>query len=109
MNWELAGVLVLLLAGWFWWDSIQKRELAVQAVRQVCQRAGVQLLDDSVSLGRIRLARDQNQRVTFSRDFNFEYSDTGDNRMPGRVYLLGNRILDIQLIQTSAPDAMMED
>ncbi len=101
MSWELAGLILLLLTGWFWWDGIKKRELAVQAARIVCQRAGVQFLDDTVSLGRIRLGRDRNQRVQLSRDFNFEYSDTGDNRMPGRIYMLGNQVLDIQLIQTS--------
>lgn len=100
MSWELFGLILLLLAAWFWWDSIKKRELAVQAARLVCQRAGVQFLDDTVSLGRLRLGRDANQRVQFSRDFIFEYSDTGDNRMPGRVYLLGDQVLDIQLIQT---------
>lgn len=101
MSFELAGILLMVLAAWFWLDSIKKRDLAVQAARVVCQRAGVQLLDDTVALGRLRLGRDENQRVRFGRDFNFEYSDTGDNRMPGRVYLLGDRILDIQLIQTS--------
>jgi hypothetical protein len=100
MNWELAGVLFLTAAGWFWWDGSRKRELAVQAARALCQRAGVQLLDDTVALGAMRLRRDQDQRVRVMRDFVFEYSDTGDNRMPGRIYLLGERILDIQLIQT---------
>jgi hypothetical protein len=101
MSWELAGVILLVLTGWFWWDGSKKRELAVQAARFVCQRAGVQLLDDTVALGGIRLQRDDGQRMRIGRDFNFEYSDTGDNRMPGRVYLLGDRVLDIQLIQTT--------
>jgi hypothetical protein len=101
MNWELVGVMVLIAAGWLWWDGSRKRELAVHAARAVCQRAGVQLLDDTVALGTMRLRRDENQRMSILRDFIFEYSDTGDNRMPGRVSLLGERILDIQLIQTS--------
>lgn len=100
MTWELAGIALLLLAGWFWWDGTQKRELAIQAARGVCRQAGVQLLDDTVALARLRLGRDANQRAQLAREFSFEYSDTGDNRMPGRVYLLGARILDIQLIQT---------
>lgn len=99
MSLELVGVILLLAVGWFWWDSIKKRELAIQAARVVCHRSGVQFLDDTVSLDRIRLRRDQNQRVNFSRDFAFEYSDTGDNRMPGRVYLLGDQVLDVTLIR----------
>lgn len=101
MTWEMVGIALLLGGGWFWWDGIKKRELAVQAARIVCQRAGVQLLDDTVALDTLRLGRDENQRVRISRDFRFEYSDTGDNRMPGRVLLLGDRVLDIQLIQTA--------
>jgi hypothetical protein len=101
MSWELAGVIALLLAAWLWWDGIKKRESAIQSARVVCQRAGVQLLDDTVSLGGIRLGRDENQRVRLARDYRFEYTDTGDNRMPGRVFLLGDRVLDIQLIQTA--------
>jgi hypothetical protein len=101
MSWELAGVIALLLAGWLWWDGIKKREAAIRAARAVCQRAGVQLLDETVSLGGMRLGRDEDQRVRLARDFRFEYTDTGDNRMPGRVFLLGDRVLDIQLIQTA--------
>lgn len=99
MSLELIGIILLLAAGWFWWDSIKKRELAIQAARFVCQQAGVQFLDETVSLERIRFKRDHNQRVNFSRDFAFEYSDTGDNRMPGRVYILGDRVLDVNLIR----------
>jgi len=101
MTWEAVGIAILLAGGWFWWDGIKKRELAIQAARIVCQRAGVQLLDDTVALLSLRLGRDENQRARLSRDFRFEYSDTGDNRMPGRVLLLGDRVIDIQLIQTS--------
>jgi hypothetical protein len=101
MSWELAAALLLLAAGWLWWDGSRKRELAVAAARAVCQRSGVQLLDDTVALGGMGLARDERQQMRIRRDFNFEYSDTGDNRMPGRVYLLGERILDIQLIQVA--------
>jgi hypothetical protein len=101
MSWELAGVIALLLAGWLWWDGIRKRELAVRMARSVCQRAGVQLLDDTVALASLGFARDENQRLCLTRDFRFEYSDTGDNRMPGRVCLLGDQVSDIQLIQTA--------
>ncbi len=99
MSLELVGVLILLGVGWFWWDSVKKREMAVLTARAVCQRSGVQFLDDTVSLDRLALGRDHNQRVAIRRDFAFEYSDTGDNRMPGRVYLLGSQVLDVNLIR----------
>ena len=98
MSWEILITAVLLLVGWFWWDSLNKRELAIRAARSVCQQAGVQLLDESVSLKKLGLGRDGYQRVQFQRTFAFEYSDTGDNRLPGYVYLLGARVLDVNLI-----------
>jgi hypothetical protein len=97
------GLLLVLFGvlAWFWWDGLQKRELAIQAARQACDRAGVQFLDESVALRRMRLRRDDDQRASVYREFAFEYSTVGDDRQPGRVYLLGRRILSTSLIQTS--------
>lgn len=101
MSWELWLLGLLLLAGGFWWDGLQKREIAVRTARNACARAGVQFLDDSVVLLKLRLARDDNQRSRFYRQFGFEFSTTGDNRHPGRIYLLGARLLDVNLILPS--------
>lgn len=98
MNWELALTAALVCAGWFWWDGLNKRELAIRAARIICQKAGVQLLDETVALKRLRFVRDDNQRVRIQRQFVFEYSDTGDNRLPGYVYLMGDRVVDANLI-----------
>lgn len=95
-EWLLLASLALL--AWFWWDSLQKRELAIQAARAVCERAGVQLLDDSVAVSKMKLRRDANQRARVYREFSFEYSSVGDDRQAGRVYLLGERILSADLI-----------
>lgn len=104
MSWEIWVSAALFAAAWLWWDSLQKRELAIMAARRVCQQAGVQFLDETVSQARLRLRRDDNQRATLYREFVFEFSDTGDNRLPGRVYLLGNRILDVNLILPARPE-----
>jgi hypothetical protein len=90
-------VLALGALGLFWWEGLKKRELAVQAARQVCTRAGVQLLDETVILKGMKPRRDDNQRLSLWREFRFEYSDTGDNRLPGTVVMLGNRILSVDL------------
>ncbi len=95
-EWLVVGGLLVL--GGLWWDGLQKRELAIQAARRVCQQAGVQLLDETVSLDRLRLRRDDRQQLRLYREYAFEYSDTGDNRLPGRVYLLGGEVLDVNLV-----------
>lgn len=94
------GLLLAGLAGLgaFWWDGLQKRELALQAARRACDLAGVQFLDETVALRKMTLRRDTNMRTRIYREFSFEYSSVGDDRQAGRVYLLGNRILSADLI-----------
>lgn len=90
-------VMVLAALGLFWWEGLKKRELAIQAARLICQRAGVQLLDETVVLKGLKPRRDENQRLSLRREFRFEYSDTGDNRLPGLVVMLGNKVLSVDL------------
>lgn len=91
----LAGLAAL---GAFWWDSLQKREIALQAARRACEQAGVQFLDESVALKKMALRRDADMRAQLYREFSFEYSSLGDDRQAGRVYLLGRRLLSADLI-----------
>lgn len=98
MSSELLLLASLAGMGWFWWDSLQKRELAVRAARAVCERASVQFLDDSVALSRMKLRRDSNQRARVYREYSFDYSSVGDDRQAGRVYLLGEIVLSADLI-----------
>ncbi len=95
------GLLLLLLAAlmWFWWDSLQKREIALAAARLACERAGVQFLDASVALRKLRLRRDSEQRARLHREYAFEYSTEGDDRQPGWIWLLGARVVDVTLVE----------
>ncbi len=100
MSTEWLVVALLAAIGWLWWDGLKKREQAIAAARGSCRQAGVQLLDDTVSQKVLRLRRDDDRRVRLYREFGFEYTDTGDNRLPGRVYLLGERVLEVNLLIT---------
>lgn len=95
------GLLLLLFAAlaWFWWDGLQKREIALATARQACERAGLQFLDASVALRKIRLRRDADQRVRIHREYGFEYSTEGDDRQPGWVWLLGARVVNVTLVE----------
>jgi len=98
---SLEGLLLTLLAAltWFWWDSLQKREIALARARLACEQAGVQFLDASVALRKLKLRRDSMQRARFYREYAFEYSTQGDDRQPGRVWLLGARVTDVTLLE----------
>lgn len=87
--------IFLLLAGfgvWFWLDSLKAREIGVQAAQSACADEGLQLLDETVVSHAVKLARDDEGRLQLRRIYDFEYSDTGDNRRHGSVTLLGHQV-----------------
>ncbi|MDR3390619.1 MAG: DUF3301 domain-containing protein [Sulfuriferula sp.] len=95
MEW---GILAIVLAlAWFWLDSMKCHDVAVAAARRVALSGNVQLLDDTVALDKIRLARDDDARVGLRRIYRFEFSDTGDNRCGGVVVLHNSQVETVNL------------
>jgi hypothetical protein len=94
---ELAALLLFLVAGWFWLDSLRARDVALDGARRACEAEGVQLLDWTVALRRIRLGRDEEGRRGFQRTYEFELSDTGNNRIGGSITVLGRQLLSLNL------------
>lgn len=90
---EVVALAVLCLAAWLWLDSIRVREAGVQAARAACRREGVQLLDDTVSIRSVRLGRNDDGRLRLKRIYDFEFSDSGDDRQQGSVMLLGREVV----------------
>jgi hypothetical protein len=88
-------ILVVLLAelAWLWLDSLKVREAAVKAARAACESEGLLLLDDTVAIASVKLGRDADGHLKLQRTYDFEYSDTGDNRRNGSVVLLGRRVV----------------
>lgn len=89
---ELAGLILLLLLGWLWYDSLNVREIAVRAAREACQSENLLFLDDTVGIRSLKLARDGEGRVQLQRAYDFEFSDTGNNRLRGSMVMLGKRV-----------------
>ena len=92
---ELLQLLVLVFlaaAVWLRLDSLKVREIGVKAAQRACADEGLQFLDDTVAIRSLRLVRDDDGRLRLRRIYGFEYSDTGDNRRPGTVTLLGQRV-----------------
>lgn len=94
---EITGILVLAAIAALWLDSIRVREAAVHAARVACTAEGLQLLDDTVAIASLKPARDESGRLGLMRAYDFEYSDTGDNRLKGSVVLIGRRVLILNL------------
>ncbi len=90
MSWfEIISVAILGGLFWLWFDSTRVHEIAVARARNQCDLMEVQLLDATVSLAKIKPARDENGHLTLQRTYTFEYSDTGNNRQPGSITMLG--------------------
>jgi Protein of unknown function (DUF3301) len=90
---EITAVLICIAVGWFWMDSLKAREAALRAAREACAQDDLLFLDQTVSITAIKLVRDENGRIQLQRSYEFEYSDTGDNRRKGSIVLLGRRVL----------------
>lgn len=81
----------------FWWNTLGVKPLALRAAQRHCEEMGVQLLDESIVFQRARLKRDRQGGLRVLRSFGFEFSTTGDARYRGRVELLGQRLLQVEL------------
>ena len=90
---EIAGILILAAIAWLWLDSLKVREAAVRAAKEICRAEGVLFLDDTVAIAALRLARDGDGQVRLQRSYDFEFSDTGDNRRNGSLVMLGHRLV----------------
>ena len=96
-GWELFGRVVLAGGAWLWLDSLKARDAGIAAARAACQSEDLQLLDDTVAISSLRLARNDDGRLLLRRVYDFEYSDTGDNRRNGSVVMLGHRVVVLNL------------
>jgi hypothetical protein len=98
MTWPMfLGIVALLLAGWTWHAALAARELANEVAVDTCRKAGVQLLDGTVSMLRLGLARAADGRLALRRTYVFDYSEHGYDRHRGFVVLTGLRLDSVGL------------
>ena len=100
---EVFGVLILGGLSWLWFDSLKAREAAIRAAREVCASEGLMLLDYTVAISGLKPARDENGHLQLQRAYDFEYSDTGNNRLKGSLVLLGHRLVILNVGLRIAP------
>lgn len=101
---DLLGLMLLAATGWLWLDSLKAREAAVAAAKAACHAESLLLLDDTVAIQRISLGRDREGVMRVRRIYDFEYSDTGNDRSAGSIALLGSRVLVINLNLSDTPE-----
>ncbi len=94
---DMLVLLLLALAAVFWWKTQQIKPHALQAATKRCEQEGLQLLDQSVVLRRVRFKRGTDGRLHACRRFRFEFSSTGVARYYGYVEVVGHRVASVSL------------
>ena len=97
--------LILLLAALYvWQNALRARDLARALGHDLCVKAGVQLLDQSVSLSGVGISRNAEGRLRLRRNYAFEISIDGRDRHRGGLQMLDGRLLSWSLPFERAPE-----
>lgn len=101
---DLLTLLALLAAGGGWLHLSRGRELAAVEARRLCQRHGLQLLDETVGLRSLRLRRHGGQ-WQLVRSYIFDVSVDGADRAASRLWMAGQQLDAYQLPTVGATAA----
>lgn len=94
----LFPLALMLAAAGLVWNFVADRQAAERATalaRRACEDAGVLWLDQTAQPVRKRLARNAAGTLSWQRDFDFEFTTTGDERQLGRVSLVGLELVGL--------------
>lgn len=89
---SLIILILLSIATWFWFDTLQCQEIAKAICKQQCKQLELQLLDDTIALVRVRLKRNNYGRLKVQRTYLFEFFDGGNKRQQGTIIMRGTTL-----------------
>lgn len=94
---ELGIIIFLILSLYYWLDSIRAKENATSYAKQNCKKVLLEFLDDTVLIKKVRLRRNTQGQLLIYREYEFEFSSTGEYRYKGQVRLLGKHLIDVEM------------
>ena len=97
----LLALVALIIIVWFWADSLRARERALRICAKACKEINAQLLDETVALRRLSLARNEYGRSVWRRTYRFEYSLDRTRRLRGSVVMRGHAV---ETVAIQSPD-----
>jgi len=100
----MTSILILLflaLLSWFWMNSIRAKEIAMQASAEACQKIEAQFLDQTASLKKLNIIRNNQGRMTLERTYTFDFSHDRQNRQKGYVVIKGHIVQNVFLDEDS--------
>ncbi|MBS0569946.1 MAG: DUF3301 domain-containing protein [Proteobacteria bacterium] len=103
----LLPMVLVLAAFWLWQNALRARERARALARGLCARVGVQLLDETVAVRRVRLRRMPGEGLRLERCYGFEVSVDGADRRHGSLNLLDDEVVswDLPVVDAAASAA----
>ncbi|MCH2160141.1 MAG: DUF3301 domain-containing protein [Oleiphilaceae bacterium] len=96
---SLSSIFLTALIGfgvWYWIKSRDLKEFAYRRVARECKRLDLQLLDQTVALKSVRLARNHRGAMSLRRVYGFDFSSTGEDRYEGEIIFLGSLVEEVK-------------
>ncbi len=86
------GLIIL-----FWYESMRFREFVIGICRQKSRENDLQLLDQTVTLSKISLTGSILSGKAIAREYRFEVSTNGTDRLKGYVQMHGRYLISLQI------------
>lgn len=94
---SLSLLLIIGVLVWLWLASLKSRDIAIQTARGSCNHQGLQLLDATVSLQKIRPYYENSNDFGVKRTYIFDYSGDGVSRQTGCIVMQNTRVVSVIL------------
>lgn len=94
---EIFWLILFAILVWYFWDTLNVKELALQHVKNYAAKENIQVLDEVVSSAKLRFRRNKAGHLEWVRHFSFEFSSRGDVRYKGVIVMCGKKMTDISL------------
>ena len=94
---ELSIIIFIIAVIIYWLDSIRAKEVATKHAKTSCKNVLIEFLDETVLINKVWLRRNSYGQLAIYREYEFEFSSTGEYRYKGLVKLLGKQLLDVEM------------
>ena len=94
----ILAIASLFAVVWYWQDSLRSREYALKQCRRLCEEHGVQFLDQSVHVARLRLGKTTKHNFFLRRFYAFEFSIGGVDRHNGVAVIAREKVEYLSLL-----------
>jgi len=94
---DLTIIIILISSLLYWLDSIRAKENATTYAKNACKKVLLEFLDDTVLIKKVRLRRNTQGQMSIYREYEFEFSSTGEFRYKGQIRLLGKYLVDVEM------------